>query len=319
MKRALGELRRVLCTRFFIDYNSDYGASVLVAGTGRSGTTWVSNIINYRNRYRYILEPFHPHQVSLCAGFRYRQYLRPGNQDKDFIEPARAILSGRIRNRWTDSHNRKLVCGRRLIKDIRANCMLMWLHVNFPGVPIVLVLRHPCAVANSRLKLNWGTHLDEFLAQRQLMEDFLGGYRQVIEEARSAFDRHILLWCIENYVPLKQFGRGEIHLAFYERFCEEPENEVDRLFSFLGQDVDAGVLAALREPSPTSRKESAVFSGSSLTNSWKEQITHRQMLRALEILSLFGLDKVYSRDSLPDLDGAHAMMREQQTVGAEGL
>jgi hypothetical protein len=33
-------------------------------------------------------------------------------------------------------------------------------------------------------------------------------------------------WCIENYVPLKQFKRGEIHLAFYESFCERPESEL---------------------------------------------------------------------------------------------
>jgi hypothetical protein len=33
-------------------------------------------------------------------------------------------------------------------------------------------------------------------------------------------------WCIENYVPLKQFKRGEIHLAFCESFCEKPESEL---------------------------------------------------------------------------------------------
>lgn len=154
MENAVNRIGRKLCSRIFIDYGSDYRDSIFVAGTGRSGTTWISDIINYRNEYRYVFEPFNPYKVGICREFRYRQCLRPENREERFIEPAKAILSGRVRNSWTDQYNKKFFCRQRLIKDIRANFLLKWIHANFPGIPIILLLRHPCTVANSKLKLH---------------------------------------------------------------------------------------------------------------------------------------------------------------------
>ena len=167
MKELAYRFRKTLYSRLFIDTNSDCRRTVLLAGTGRSGTTWVSHILNYRNDHRYIFEPFHPQKVSICGGFRYRQYVRPGNDDETYLAPAEAILTGRLRSGWSDAHNRKLCATKRLVKDIRANLLLKWIHTSFSGIPIILLLRHPCAVANSRLRLNWGTHLDEFLSQEE--------------------------------------------------------------------------------------------------------------------------------------------------------
>ena len=61
------------------------------------------------------------------------------------------------------------------------------------------------------------------------MEDFLNPFKEEIEKAQTRFEKFILRWCIQNYVPLKQFKRGEIHLAFYEDFCEKPKSEIDWL------------------------------------------------------------------------------------------
>ena len=135
------------------------------------------------------------------------------------------------------------------------------------------------------------------------MTDFVNPFREEIEKAQTRFEEFIFRWCIQNYVPLKQFKRGEVHLIFYEEFCEKPESEISRLFSFLGKSYDETVFANLRKPSPVSRGESAIISGGSLIDGWREQITDEQIHRAVEILSLFGLDKIYSQDSMPNPDG----------------
>jgi hypothetical protein len=88
-----------------------------------------------------------------------------------------------------------------------------------------------------------------------LVCDFLKPFRAAIEAAQTAFEKHVFMWCIENYVPLNQFKSGEIHLAFYEYFCTEPENEVDRLFTFLGEAYDERVFDAVRKPSSLSRRK----------------------------------------------------------------
>lgn len=290
-ERVLGSLHVTL--------DSDYRNSVFLAGSGRSGTTWLSEIVNHRNEYRYIFEPFYPDRVDLCKNFRRKQYLRPDDRREEFLGPARKILSGRLRNRWTDRFNRKLVVRRRLIKDIRANLLIGWLSANFPGTPLILMLRHPCAVTDSRLKLGWKDVLEDTMEQSDLVEDHLSPFEEEIRGARTPFERSVFLWCIENYVPLRQLRPGAYHLVFYENLCVEPEKEIHRLFAFLGKDYDEDAIRVVKRPSALSREESAVLTGGRSVDSWKNSVGGPQLERAMDILSLFGLDQIYGEDPMP--------------------
>lgn len=317
MANLMTRVGRKIRRPFFIDYNNDLRGSVFLAGIGRSGTTWVSEIINYDGDYRYIFEPFHPHRVGAVQDFAYHQYLRPSNRDPRFLRPARVILSGRIRNRWTDAYNRKIFSKKRLIKDIRANLMLKWLHDNFPEIPIVLMFRHPCAVANSWIKLGWEreslgtrTNIETCLCQKELVEDFLTPYMDHLGHAGDSFERNVFFWCIQNYVPLKQFNHGEIHLVFYENFCVKPRDEISRLFRFLNIPVEEKVYANLSRPSYLSSRTSAIRTGENLIEGWRKQVSPGQIQRALEILKLFKLDGIYSRETMPDVQAAYEMLKE---------
>ena len=281
----------------------DHTSSVLLAGSGRSGTTWVSAVINHQGAYRLVFQPFHPGKVRMMRGFRRKQYLRPGDRRAEYLGPARAALTGELRSLWTDRFNTRLVARRRLIKEIRANLLLGWMGENFPGMPIVLLRRHPCAVVASRLALGWRDNLSETMEQEELVEDFLLSVEAEVREARGAFERHVFSWCIENYVPLRQFGPGEIHLAFYESFLVHPEEEVGRLFAYLGEDLDGLVWRALGRPSPLSRED-----GSPSVDSWRRSVTDAQLERVVEILGLFGLEGVYGEGAMPDPSAAHALM-----------
>ncbi len=309
VRQRLQKRLRPLLSPFYIDYNRDTKSTLFLAGTEKSGTTWISDIINYRHEYRYIFEPFWADKVDLCRDLRTQQYLRPDDDAPRFVHAAEAILSGQIRNAWTDKYHRRFIAKQRLVKDIRANLFLKWLHNHFPEMPIILLLRHPCAVVRSHLRR---THLHPdlgpFFAQDELMEDLLNPFRAEMEAAETDFEKYVFRWCIENYVPLRQFRAGEIHLAFYEDFCASPESEIDRLFSFLGQSYDRTIYKHIRRPSPVARIESAVVSGGSLIDSWREQITDDQVRRAVEILSLFGLDRIYSQGSMPNPHGAYEIM-----------
>ena len=298
----LDSIKIKIHSKFYINLDNNYENTIFLAGTGRSGTTWVSNIINYNNSYRYIFEPFHSYFVDICKDFKYRQYLRPENNDEKYIEPARKILSGKIKNKWVDRFNKKFLCKKRLIKDIRANLMLKWIKTQFPEIKVILLLRHPGAVANSRIKLNWEDHLDILLSQEELMEDFLNPFKKDILAAKTIFEKNIFLWCIENYVPLKQFSRNEILVTFYEKYAVSPEEEIDKLFKCLGKNYDQSIYRVLKKPSPEVRKESALISGGSIIDKWKENITKEQLERAIDILSLFELDSIYSTDSMPNVD-----------------
>lgn len=303
---------RPLVSPLYIDYNPDYKAAIFLAGTEKSGTTWISDIINYRREYRYIFEPFWADRVDICQSFKPRQYIRPDDDNPAFVRSAETILSGRIRNPWTDMYHRRFIASQRLIKDIRANLFIKWLSCHFPQVPIILLLRHPCAVVRSHLRR---THLrpdlEPFLVQEELMEDHLAPFARDMKAAQTDFEKYVFRWCIETYVPLKQFHQDEIHLAFYEDFCMSPEPEIDRLFAFLDKPYSKAVYKHLRRPSPVARTESAIVSGGSLLDGWRKQITKEQTSRAIEILGLFGLDKIYSEDSIPNKNSVYELMERK--------
>ncbi len=98
------------------------------------------------------------------------------------------------------------------------------MRAHFPGMPIVLLLRHPCAVVASRLDLGWKDNLSETMEQKELVEDFLLPMEAEIRAAKDDFERHLFLWCIDNYVPLKQLGPQDVHLAFYENLLARPRS-----------------------------------------------------------------------------------------------
>lgn len=250
--------------------NGDYRDAVILAGTGRSGTTWDQEIINYQNDFRVMFEPFHSIKIDMLKDWNYRQYIRRDDSREKYLVPAARILSGDIRHRWIDRYNRKTFPQKRLIKDIRIQLLFPWIKFHFPEIPIILLLRHPCAVANSKIKLGWDTHLDEFLIQDELMDDFLAPFKKELENADTLFEKHVLLWCVENYIPLKQFNRGEILVVFYEQLCVNPEKEIERILQFIGKNFSPEILDKVFKPSAQSRDDSAIITGVDLVSSWRE-------------------------------------------------
>lgn len=298
--------RRKYWRGFCID-RGDYRKTVFLAGSGRSGTTWAEDIINFDGSYRLMFEPFHPRVVKQVADWNVRQYIRPDDTDPRYLIPAEQILSGRIRDKWIDRFNKKRFPAKRLIKDIRAHLFLRWMKNRFPEIPVILLLRHPCAVAHSRLKMGWGIHLEAMLSQQALVDDHMQPFMDVIASADTEFEQHILMWCIESYLPLRQFNPGELHILFYEDLCLQPEHAIRGLMNFIGEKYAPAVLKQLGTPSSLALSHSAINTGDDLVENWQAHITAEQQQQALYLLQQFGLDVIYDLDALPHANSENAL------------
>jgi hypothetical protein len=179
-------------------------------------------------------------------------------------------------------------------------------------MPVILLLRHPCAVLNSLLRLHWHRNAAALiLAQPQLMEDHLEPFRADIESASGDVDNHLLAWCANYYVALRQLAGQRVFVAFYERFLAEPRSEIARLFAFLDRPFDDRVFERMAVPSVQARvarhgDSSAVVTGGDMLDGWRKHITAEQVDRALALLKRFGLDAIYGSESMPrvtDLTG----------------
>jgi Sulfotransferase family len=305
-----------ILTKHFTDRSNDPDKAVLLASSGRAGSTWVAQVINYRNDYRLMFEPFREDLVPEAAAFRLNQYIRPGDSRPELYEAAKTIFAGRVRHDWIDVYNRRLFCSRRLVKDIRVNLFLKWIRVKFPRIPVIFLMRHPCAVAKSRMDLGWLMSLEKrFLSQPELVEDLLAPFEPVLRNAHNEWDRQIMAWCVENYVPLVQCGTRDIHVVFYENFCLDPAQELSKLGAFLGTPFDSRVNRILVRPSYTVRTGqlgqgfSSVVKGDNLIDAWRSQVSRQELERAVEILTMFGLDTFYGAGSTPRADAVEAGVR----------
>lgn len=305
MKRGLLRARQRFCARFYRDRHPETGRAMVVAGTGRSGTTWAVDIIRSQLACREMFEPFHPARVPTYGGYHYFQYMRPGGDDPRLEEFCRRLLRGDIRNAWIDRRISVLRPEWRVVKTIRGLLLLRWLEKRFPEVPVVFIIRHPCAVVASRLQLGWATDGDiaPFLDQPELIEDFLEPVMDVIRGARTAEEKHAVVWSVSNFVPLSQFPAGGLKVVFYERLCTDPEVEVPRLFRAIRHPFDDSVFRRLRTPSGTARPTSAVVRHRDPITAWRGVLSAEEEARVRAVVRAFGLDHLYGDGDLP-LPGA---------------
>ena len=290
--------------RCWLDFH-DTNKTVFLAGCGRSGTTWLGDVLNYRNTFRVMFEPFFPVEVPelAAAGWRAHGYLRPGATGP-CVEAVERILAGRIRNAWIDQFNRRPVASRRLIKDIRANFMLGWLRARYPDLPIVFLMRHPIPTVFSQLKMGWKPAYHQFRSQPELLADFLAPYQADLDIVRDDFGARMTMWCMLNLVPLRQFAAGGLHVVFYEDLCRCPEEILPALLAYIGVRHADGVAHQLKLPSIMTQHFSAIRQGGDPVDNWRTQATPEQMNTALTILTRFGFDRIYNDSALPRVDAA---------------
>ena len=294
-------LVRKFCSKLYFDNNRNMGDSILIAGTGRSGTTWLADIIASQIPCRMMFEPFRSDKVEYFSSFNYFQYMRPEEKNTDLYAYCQKIFEGSIKHDWIDHQIEHILPRSRLIKEIRANLFLKWIHVLFPQVPILFVIRHPCAVVLSRMQLSWATDtdIDPFFKQDKLVYDFLADKIDFIKKAKSDEEKHAIIWCISNLVPIKQFGDGGLPIIFYENLCLQPDVEVHKVFQILQHRYKRSVFEHVDRPSTTSTRTSAVVTGEDKVTRWKKDLSSDQIGKVMAIVEAFGLDYLYAESPLP--------------------
>jgi hypothetical protein len=157
---------------------------LIIAGSGRSGTTWVLDALAEANNLRPIFEPLNPNGVKDARRFCNR-YVREDAHEPDLKHFMHRVFNGEFSSQWTNTrilpykvrplvsrmgswnYNYTLLslykklCIRYftylrrrtykpITKCIRANLMLDWLQSNF-NAQIVFIVRHPGSVAASQI------------------------------------------------------------------------------------------------------------------------------------------------------------------------
>jgi hypothetical protein len=287
---------QTVAQRLYRDPDPSLDRTCLIAGGARSGTAWLAELVASRASGRLVFEPFQSEIVSGFKGFHCLQYVRADDEDARLLEFSRRVFSVRIRDPWFDKYVEVIGPRTRVVKEIRANLMLRWLHLQFPSLPLVFIIRHPCAVVASRLALGWPCErdLESMLAQDRLRDDFLSARAAAIEAARSPVAKHALIWCLTHSVPLSKFPPEELGVVFHEDLCVEPERQLGPVFERIGH-PEASAGAATGRSSMTAR----AGSGAAVIDRWRNELSKEQIQEVRSVVNAFGLDHLYADGDRP--------------------
>jgi len=253
LKRAWVEARR-LGERAMFAFSGppDPAAAWLLASSGRSGSTWLGDMLAATPGVQQIFEPLDPRNSATYrqlmdwpphltpSAFR-RHYLRPGADDPQWQAFWADVLGGRVRTYLTDYARSSFFPRRFLIKTIRANMMLGFIDARFHPA-IILLARHPAAVINSmfyRVRATWPADARDLLMQEALVEDYLRPWVGEIEQISDGFEALAVWWAVENRVALSQMQGRRHYLIFYEWLSLRPQQEITGLLRWLGMTADA--------------------------------------------------------------------------------
>jgi hypothetical protein len=244
----------------------------VIAGSGRSGTTWVLDVLAESNGLRPVFEPLYP-RVSSVAYEYHSRYLEPSQNEPQLRDYLTRVIERRETNSFSDyrilptslrldrkkfenlSAFRKYVSTLRtlqrrrtqfgpalrrdkaIVKFIRANWLLPWILNQFEATA-VLIVRHPAAVVDSQLRLieHWepDARLARILESEHIRESYRLQLDRIGSESLSTFGRLVTVWCIENAVPVKLSKSLGYATVFYEDLKDNYPQSWRRLADALG-------------------------------------------------------------------------------------
>jgi len=265
---------------------------IVVFGAGRSGTTWLAQIIAGAG-LELVFEPLNPGEVAVARRMKPVPLFCRKNETFEWERLFTRMMNGEVRNSWTIRSNPG--ADRRVIKFIRANLLIEWILEHFDVHP-VFITRNPLSVVASIKEQEWvinASWVQNVLSAPRLYDPFFSQIPQVAEWTSrdlSGAEVRALYWCIHNHVPrsMKVFGR--LHAVRYEELCKDPEAVIGRLAPKIGIEVDAKVRSAFARPSFMRGKRQGTR-GYDPMNAWKDVLTSADVEAVTRIVEAFGLER----------------------------
>lgn len=304
-----------------VDRRHDRRRSLYLCSWQRSGSTWLAEMVASAPRTRLVYEPANIRQHFFVDGeprLVSLPFAGPGDdlgEDGVFLDRA---VRGALQTRWSNQLNTATFPTRRVVKDVRTVSVLPWAADRYDDVPMVLLLRHPLAVAHSIVELGWTMNAPSLRNEAIAAHDPALATRL----RADALLAEVTHWAAHHAWAMRHPATARVHVVFYEHLAAEPVRELDRLSTYLTdfhpvwRDWQPDV-ATIGRPSSTAfrgdRSTSAAW-----VDSWSSHYDAATVATAGRILRAHGLDMVYGDAPEPLLDaaGVLAAVRSSRPTGA---
>lgn len=290
----------------------------LVVGTGRSGTTWLMEVLGSDPRTLPVFEPLHGWRTPASELRSIGGFHALGREDHhpELETYLRRVFRGRMLNRWAvrDASVRQILGAERAVaKMIRMCAAVGWFEATFPHIPVVAVVRHPCAVVASMERAEGRWELPpSFL--RDYARAALGGDADdlIAEDEDDDLVRYATLWAIDNAALIRGSSPGRTLIVGFEELLASPRVQLERVAAHLGLDLDLDRVDLTRASSTTGR--AGQVPDPDQLGRWRNRLDDRQIARTIAIAERAGAVGI-SPDPLPDFD---AIRSAQADTCADG-
>ena len=285
----------------------------MIFSTARSGSTWVKEVIASQQNIKFVSEPLLMDSLTkrqLGASPSWQLTVPGGERErilKDYFQRQFDGRCGYGSPAFKSEFFRKRY-DRVVLKLLRCQDMMNWCADTF-GVKVVYLLRHPVPVALSRKEYE---RLPLFLESTEFRDRFLSDQQHAfaVEVVRSGteLEHKVLDWCLQNLAPLKHLDSSRWLTIHYEDIVIEPEQQLERLTSYLKLEDTNAAAARINQASSTTYKSDLktqqVLSEEAdvskrrafLVNKWLSRVKESEQKRAQAILDQFEIN-VYRADT----------------------
>ncbi|WP_203459570.1 sulfotransferase family protein [Lacinutrix sp. WUR7] len=274
---------------------------VIVVGSARSGTSWLSETLAQPLRYRMLFEPEQESQTKhghlLCdkwltekqdsfEAFKYLTNVFKNSVDCDWI--------AQNSNRKFKRHLWPFVAKKYIIKFVRCNLAAHYMHAEF-GIPVIHIIRNPYDVIRSQqqVRFPWLYDLTHFVEQEKLVQLIQEVYQYDITQYKNLSEVAILTlrWCIENVIPLEVFTpySGKATVVRYEELSKNIDMFYELCTTYHLEPVP-NLQKYFKQPSSKTHPEGAIYNKDAKKNALPEEV----LLEINQILDVFKLT-LYAR------------------------
>jgi hypothetical protein len=272
--------------------------TVLVFGSGRSGTSWLAETMARPRGYRLLFEPEHEEHVPEGRALTDR-LLMPGEQYPDADRFLIKLFKNRIDNDWIAQHSYRkykmhlwpFIVKKKIVKFVRCNLAMHYIASKY-NLPAVYIRRNPYSTiySQNRVGFPWLFDLEKFKNQPEIVN----GVKQlcgsdILNQELTNLQKLALRWAIENIFPFNYFrhpekysqlifleyesikGNLDVYTNLLHRLCLQPPQDLIRQF---------------HRPSSKTHPRSTILSGEAGEAS--PLFNGARMEEIDEILNLFG-------------------------------
>lgn len=281
----------------------------IILGFGRSGTTWISDIISKITNSLILFEPLHP-SVNYNKNLSYI-YIK--NNNIKLKNHLNLCLNKKIKKPWLlrnyiqyditkNNIDYNLIqniynnCNINGFKSIRLNFAINWLKKTYKNSNIIFLIRNPYAVYSSICKRNfweygWPNTYNLWIKQAEkILNDYYPIYTKYLYQDNNTYEQKIcIMWSVTNKIAMLN---NNILIKKYEDIYLNPFKEIKNIFSNFSININSIHPSYIFSPSITTNKTIHGLKNINLSNFYID-LSKNEINNINKVLFNFDMEYLY--------------------------